>query len=96
MNSFPQGSKVSRYNILKQVEKSRGVTPPELLNQPKLSWQHDDCWKAYVALREHTWPELESYMNVTGNLLEPWEIEAVMTLAKYKDQEPEWISYKNS
>lgn len=84
MNGFPEGSKISRYETLKQVEKSRGVTPPELLNAPKLSWQHDDCWKAYTSLREHTFFELESYMKLTGQMLDLWEIEAVMELAKHK------------
>lgn len=84
MNGFPEGSKISRYETLKQVEKSRGVTPPELLNAPKLSWRHDDCWKAYTSLREHTFPELESYMKLTGQMLDLWEIEAVMELAKHK------------
>lgn len=84
MNSFPEGSKISRYEILKQVEKSRGVTPPELLNAPKLSWRHDECWIAYTSLREHTYPELESYMKLTGRMLDGWEIEAIMQLAKHK------------
>ena len=84
INGFPEGSKVSRYEILKQVEKSRGVTPPELLNAPKLSWQHSNCWIAYTSLRDHTYPELESYMRLTGEILDWWEIEAVMELAKHK------------
>jgi len=75
---------------LRQVEKSRGITPPELAKAPKLSWHHDDCWLAYTSLREHTYPELESYMKLTGRLLDHWEIEAVMTLASYKHQEPKW------
>jgi hypothetical protein len=87
MNAHPEGSKISRLQTLKQVEKSRGVTPPELLNAPKLSWQHDDCWIAYTSLKEHSYQELESYMRVTGNRLERWEVEAVMELAKYKDRE---------
>lgn len=84
MNQFPEGSKVSRYDTLKQVEKSRGVTPPELLNAPRLSWRHEDCWIAYTSLREHTYPELESYMKLTGRMLDWWEIEAIMELAKHK------------
>lgn len=84
MNQFPEGSKISRYETLKQVEKSRGVTPPELLNAPKLSWQHGDSWVAYTSLREHTFSELESYMKLTGQILDWWEIEAIMELAKHK------------
>jgi hypothetical protein len=84
MNQFPEGSKISRYETLKQVEKSRGVTPPELLNAPKLSWQHSDSWTAYTSLREHTYPELESYMKLANQTLDWWEIEAIMELAKHK------------
>jgi len=90
INAYPEGSKISRLDSLKQVEKSRGVTPPELLNAPQLSWKHDDCWKAYVSLKDHTWQEVESYMRLTGHILDQWEIQAIMTLAKYKDQEPTW------
>jgi hypothetical protein len=84
INGYPEGSKISRLQTLKQVEKSRGVTPPELLNAPKLSWRHDDCWLAYTSLREHTYPEIESYMRLTGAILDQWEIEAIMQLAKHK------------
>ena len=84
INSYPEGSKISRYQALKQVEKTRGVTPPELLNAPKLSWQHDDCWRAYTSLTDHSYPELESYMRLTGSILDPWEIQAIMELAKHK------------
>jgi len=84
INGYPEGSKISRYESLKQVEKSRGVTPPELLNAPTLSWQHDDCWVAYTSLKDHTWSELESYMRLTERTLDPWEIEAIMELAKHK------------
>ena len=84
ISQCPEGSKISRLESLKQVEKSRGVTPSELLNAPKLSWHHDDCWVAYTSLKDHTYPELESYMRITGSVLDWWEIEAVMELAKHK------------
>ena len=81
INQCPEGSKISRLESLKQVEKSRGVT---LLNAPKLSWHHDDCWVAYTSLRDHTYPELESYMRLTGSVLDWWEVEAIMELARHK------------
>lgn len=84
INGFPEGSTISRLTTLKQVEKSRGVTPPELLNAPQLSWQLTDCWKVYTSLRDHTYPELESYMRLTDCVLDWWEIEAIMELAKHK------------
>lgn len=84
INGYPEGSKISRYESLKQVEKSRGFTPPELANAPSLSWQCEDCWNAYVALKEHTWNELESYIRLTGSILDDWEVRAIMELAKHK------------
>lgn len=84
INGYPEGSNISRYEALKQVEKSRGVTPPELLNAPRLTWQHSDCWNAYLSLKDHTWPELESYLRLTNYKLDWWEIEAIMELSKHK------------
>jgi len=84
INGYPEGSTISRYQTLKQVEKSRGVTPPELLNAPKLSWKHEDAWVAYTSLKSHDYAELESYMRLTGKILDWWEIEAIMELAKHK------------
>jgi len=84
INEHPEGSKISRYQTLKQVEKARGVTPPELLNAPSLSWQHDDAWVAYTSLKQHTFAELESYMRLTNKILDWWEIEAIMELSKHK------------
>jgi hypothetical protein len=51
---------------------------------------HDNALEAYKALTQHTWTELEAYIRLTGNELAAWEIEAVMTLAKHKDEVPTW------
>lgn len=75
---------------LRQVEKSTGKTPAELQNAPKLSDEHADVWEAYINLKEYTYSEVEAYMRVTGCQLDPWEVEAVMQLAKYKDAKPVW------
>jgi len=75
---------------LRQVEKSRGITPPELANAPTLSTDHNSVWEAYTNLAEYTWSEIESYQRVTGHLLDGWEVEAVMTLARYRSSEPIW------
>jgi hypothetical protein len=87
MHSAPEGSSISRYETLKQVEKSTGRTPPELLNTPSLSRDFEHAWEAYTSLREYTYTELDSYVRLTGCELDCWEVEAVMTLAKYRGVE---------
>lgn len=90
MHSRPEGSSVSRYDTLKQVEKSTGRTPKELQNAPKLSQDHDSVWQAYTSLSEYTYSEIESYVRLTGHELDCWEVEAIMALAKYRGVEPKW------
>lgn len=51
---------------------------------------YDDALRAYKALTTHSWMELDAYMRLSGNELTAWEIEAVMTLAKYRDEVPIW------
>ena len=84
MHSAPEGSSISRYETLKQVEKSTGRTPPELRNVPSLSNLHQYAWEAYTSLKEYTYTELDSYTRLSGYELDCWEVEAVMTLAKYR------------
>jgi len=90
MHSCPEGSSVSRYETLKQVEKSTGRVPKELENGPRLSDDHADVWQAYISLSEYTYSEIESYIRLTGHELECWEVEAIMALAKYRGVEPKW------
>ena len=90
LNSCPEGSTVSRYETLKQVEKSTGRTPKELENGPRLSQEHDSVWQAYTSLSEYTYSEIESYVRLTGHELDCWEVEAIMALAKYRGVEPKW------
>jgi hypothetical protein len=61
-----------------------------LLDAPTLGVEHDDALEAYKALTTHSWQELDAYMRLSGNVLAAWEIEAVMTLAKHRDEVPKW------
>jgi len=74
----------------RQVEKSRGSPPPELLNGPKLNDLHDNVWTAYTSLSSYSWTELKSYIELTGIDLAHWEASAVMELAKYREAKPKW------
>ena len=74
MHSKPPESTISRYDTLKQVEKTTGRTPPDLLNGPKLRDEHKYAWDAFVTMREHTCNEIEAYSRLTGVKLCPWEV----------------------
>jgi hypothetical protein len=90
IHSRPDGSTISRYETLKQVEKSTGKTPPELKDPPKLSNLHNDVWQVYVSLIEYSYQELNAYTQITGNCLHNWEIKAIIELSKYREVTPTW------
>lgn len=90
INACPEGSNISRYQTYKQVEKSTGRTPKEMLSCPKLRAEHYDAWEAYTELKEYTWTELKAYIEMTGHLLAPWETRAIMTLSRFREATPKW------
>lgn len=90
IHAKPASSSVSRYDTLKQVEKSTGKTPKELEAAPALSGEHSDAWQAYTSLTEYTYGEIDSYIRLTGHQLSGWEVKAIMGLAKYRGVEPIW------
>lgn len=94
LNSCPEGSTVSRLDTFRQVEKSTGRAPKEL-DGPRLSGIHDNAWRAYTDLAEYTYSEIESYSRLTGTELEPWEVEAVMALAKHRGAKAKWPLMKH-
>ena len=90
INAKPQGSKVSRLETLRQVEKSTGIKPTELIDCPQLDDNHHFAWSAFTSLVEYNYQELESYSRMTGIELDCWEVEAIMALAKFREVEPTW------
>lgn len=90
IHASPEKSTVSRYESLKQVEKSTGRTPKELESGPELPPLMVDAWQAYITLSSYTYQEIESYIRLTGHELGPWEVEAIMKLAKYREVTPKW------
>lgn len=90
MSAAPEGSSVSRYETLKQVEKTTGRRPSELDQEPELCEAHNDALEAYIALAEYTYSEIDSYVRLTGNELASWEVQAIMKLAKYRGATPVW------
>ena len=87
IHSKPKGSEISRYATYKQVEKSTGKTPKDLLNAPTLREELVDLWKLFCELPEYTYSELEAYGRLTGITLSPWEVDAIIKLNKYRGEE---------
>lgn len=87
MRSKPKGSEVSRYDTLKQVEKSTGKTPAGLLDVPELQPEHAQAWELFNKLGQHSYQEIDAYCRLTGNFLSAWEVDAIMTLTKYIGEE---------
>ena len=90
LHSYPEGSNVSRFETFKQVEKSTGRTPPELLKGPELSSGLHYLWDVYSKLTEFTHTEIAHFINLTGQDLEAWEVKAIVKLAKYREATPKW------
>jgi hypothetical protein len=87
MQQRPKGSEISRYETLKQVEKSTGKTPKELINAPKLRSEAQAIWILFCELTQASYTELASYVTMTGISLSPWEVEAIMKLTRYMGEE---------
>ena len=83
MRAKPKGSEISRYDTLKQVEKSIGRTPADLLNGPILKDEHARAWELFNTLPAHSYQELDAYVRLTGEPLEPWETEAIIKLSRH-------------
>lgn len=90
MQSKPQGSKISHYETLKQVEKSTGKTPPYIQLAPKLPEDCESLWSVFCKLGDISYAELDSYSRLTGETLGQWEIEAIMGLNILRRSKQEW------
>ena len=88
MHAVPEGSKVTRYQSCVQVQKS-GVTPVEFDQAPELPPECSDLWGCFTRLSNTSFTEIESYVRLTGNELEPWEIEIIVQLGGIRNNPPE-------
>ena len=86
IRSVPQGQKVSRYDTLYQVYKSTGKKPNSLI-APEL---HEDAiftWNLFVNLPVLTMSEIYSYCCLTGELIQPWQVDALLEMNKLKNKD---------
>lgn len=86
----PEGSTVSRYDSLQQVKNTTGKIPQELQDAPPLGMELQDTWDAFNSLTEFSYTEISNFIALTGRDLEPWEVKAIVKLAKYREVTPTW------
>ena len=83
-NGKPEGSKVSRLTLWKQVEKQTGVTPESLLERPPFPNELSRLWFTFTKLagskESITYSELESYTRLMQEFLTPWQIDVIFRL----------------
>jgi hypothetical protein len=89
-HSAPEKSKVSRWDTWQQVKKTTGKTPLDLRSAPKSGPEFDHCWHVYGLLSEYTFTEIDAYCRMTSDSLLPWETEAIVKLAKFREVTPTW------
>jgi hypothetical protein len=88
--SKPDKDGVSEREHLEQVEKQIGITPIAL-EAPPFPLDMEYVWSAFLSLNEGrgagfsgplpiSYQEIKSWMELTGNILTPFEIDAVKRL----------------
>lgn len=90
IHAKPEGSTVSRYDSLLQVQKTTGKTPQELQEAPPFGIELQETWDAFNSLSEFSYTEILNFISLTGRDLEPWEVKAIVKLAKYREVPPTW------
>lgn len=85
-----KGSDLTQREVLEQVERQTGITPPELEGVPELpepashlmAWFYDLSATRSVgmALNPISYTEIEAWARLTGNKPAPWEVSAIRQL----------------
>ncbi len=86
-----KGSKISRFEYWTRVQSSRNCAINDLI-APKISTYNQNLWRIYIDIRQGcddmTYPDLESYQNISGYTLTP--IEASLMLQIDNARKSEW------
>jgi hypothetical protein len=88
---YDKGSKVSRLQNLKQIEKSIGQPPKQLAERPKLRSELDYLWGLFVSLKNASegaisYNQIKSYMDIYGDLT-AFEVDLIRELDQLSYQE---------
>lgn len=83
---------VSNYDTLMQVVKSGG-SPAYIVNQPRLPDGCEYVWRCFSEIAEPSYSEIKAYVELTGQILDGWEVDAVVMLNSIKNNplEPKWL-----
>lgn len=94
MHSFPEGSKISRYDSCKQVMESSSIMPVEMSQMPDMPDECTFLWDAFTRLSSCSYTEIKAYIELTGDCLGRWEIDAIIQLNKVRANPPtrfQWL-----
>lgn len=89
MHTRPEKSKVTRYETAMQVKKQIGKDPIELQLAPDLPEECAPLWDSFTRLSNCSYTEIKAYCELTGDLLCPWEISAIIGLDRIRQNPPE-------
>lgn len=95
MHSKPEGSKVSHYDTLKQVQKTIGKAPEGLKDHPQMPDCCINVWTTFSLLADVTYTEIAAYTQVTGEEFQKWEVQALIGLDRIRKAEREWPKKQN-
>ena len=88
---YDKGSKVSRLQNLKQIEKSIGQPPKQLAERPALRPELAYLWALFVSLKNASegaisYNQIKSYMDIYGDLT-AFEVDLIRELDQLSYQE---------
>ena len=88
MHARPEGSKISRYDTAIQVEKTLGRPPIELQAMPDMPNECAPVWETFTRLSSCSYTEIKAYIDLTGDILQRWEIGAIIGLDNIRKNPP--------
>lgn len=88
MHSRPEKSKVTRYETATQVAKQIGRDPIEIQLAPELPGVCVHLWGIFTRLPSVSYQEIQAYSAMTGDLLQRWELDAIMGLDRTRNNPP--------
>ena len=64
--------------------------PPQLASKPEFDDACFNAWDTFTKLSVITYSEIKAMIDLTGNTLEPWEVEAIMGLERLRNSPKSW------
>ena len=86
IHATPKDQKVSRLDTLTQVEKTLG-RKPDALKSPELIDESVPTWNLFLKLPVINLSEIKFYSELTGENIQPWQVEALLNMNKLKNKD---------